>query len=109
MTMNGGVLHKAPLDVLDAHPERSMAYELYYWPSIQGRGEFVRLVLEEAGAPYVDVARQEGADGGGGRALLKLMKSEGPHLEPLAPPFLKSGDLVIAQTVNILGYLAPRH
>ena len=37
-----------------------MTYELYYWPGIQGRGEFVRLALEEAGAPYVDVARERG-------------------------------------------------
>jgi len=35
-----------------------MRYELYYWPTIQGRGEFVRLALEEAGADYVDVARK---------------------------------------------------
>ena len=35
-----------------------MRYELYYWPSIQGRGEFIRLTLEEAGADYVDVARK---------------------------------------------------
>jgi glutathione S-transferase len=30
-----------------------MTYELYYWPGIQGRGEFIRLALEEAGAPYL--------------------------------------------------------
>ena len=35
-----------------------MRYELYYWPQIQGRGEFVRLALEEADADYVDVARK---------------------------------------------------
>ncbi|HZT51365.1 MAG TPA: glutathione S-transferase [Stellaceae bacterium] len=81
-----------------------MAYELYYWPSIQGRGEFVRLALEEAAADYVDVAR--GKDGV--RALMRLMqgKEERP---PFAPPFLKSGRLLIAQTANILLYLGGRH
>ena len=39
-----------------------MLYELYYWPGIQGRGEFVRLALEDAGADYVDVARLNGGD-----------------------------------------------
>ncbi len=34
-----------------------MPYELFYWPGLQGRGEFVRLALEEAGADYVDVCR----------------------------------------------------
>jgi glutathione S-transferase len=82
-------------------------YELYYWPSIQGRGEFVRLALEEAGAEYVDVARLP-ASQGGVRAMQKLMKSGAASLEPFAPPFLKSGDLVIAQTANILFYLGPR-
>lgn len=81
------------------------AYELYYWPTIQGRGEFVRLALEQAGAPYVDVARNPK----GMAAMMKLLESGGNDLEPLAPPFLKSGDLVIAQTATILAYLGPRH
>jgi glutathione S-transferase len=81
-------------------------YQLYYWPSIQGRGEFVRLVLEEAGAPYVDVARQRR---GGLEAMMRMLRGEGAALRPFAPPFLKSGRLVIAQTANILAYLAPRH
>ena len=82
-----------------------MRYELYYWPSIQGRGEFVRLALEEAGAPYTDAARLPQ----GVPALMRFLqgKSEG-HL-PFAPPFLKAGKLVIAQTANILMWLAPRH
>jgi glutathione S-transferase len=84
-------------------------YQLYYWPGLQGRGEFVRLTLEDAGAPYVDVARLPAAEGGGIPALRKLMKSGAAPLEPFAPPFLKSGELVIAQTANILLYLAPRH
>jgi glutathione S-transferase len=80
-------------------------YDLYYWPSLQGRGEFVRLLLEDAGAPYVDVARGPG----GVPALLKKLGDKGHGLPPFAPPFLVSGALVIAQTANILQYLAPRH
>jgi glutathione S-transferase len=77
-------------------------YELYYWPTIQGRGEFVRLALEEAGVNYIDVARTRG----GMRTMMAMMAGQG--LAPFAPPFLKHGDLVIAQTANILAYLAPR-
>lgn len=83
-----------------------MTYELYYWPSIQGRGEFVRLSLEEAGAPYADVARQGSA--GMGR-MMRMLKGRGDAHPPFAPPFLKAGRLLIAQTANILQYLGPRH
>ena len=82
-----------------------MRYELYYQPSIQGRGEFVRLALEERGADYVDVAR----DANFGRpGIVKFL--EDPLLEhpPFAPPFLKAGRLLISQTANILQFLAPR-
>ena len=85
-----------------------MAYELFYWPGLQGRGEYVRLALEDAGAAYVDVARQSEAEGGGVPALMKLL--QGPELErpPYAPPFLRDGNLVISQTANILQYLGPK-
>jgi glutathione S-transferase len=83
-------------------------YKLYYWPSIPGRGEFVRLALEEAGAPYVDMARAPKSRGGGVAAMIKVMRSSGPF-EPFAPPFLRSGKLLIAQTANILLYLGARH
>jgi glutathione S-transferase len=83
-------------------------YKLYYWPSIAGRGEFVRLALEESGAPYLDVARLPRSRGGGIAAMMKALRSAGP-LEPFAPPFLQSGELVIGQTANILLYLGPRH
>jgi glutathione S-transferase len=82
-----------------------VGYELYYWPGIQGRGEFVRLALEYAGARYVDVARTRG----GMAAMTKLLEGAGSGLLPLAPPFLRSGELVIAQTAAILAYLGPRH
>ena len=84
-----------------------MTYQLHYWPTIQGRGEFVRLALEEAGAAYVDVARGAADDGGGERALMADL-AEGDH-PPFAPPFLVDGDLVIGQTANILLHLGPRH
>jgi glutathione S-transferase len=81
-----------------------MRYKLYYWPSIQGRGEFVRLALEDAGADYVDIVRQPK----GMAAMMRLMESRAIAQPPFAPPFLKAGKLVIAQTANILLYLAPR-
>lgn len=81
-----------------------MRYELYYWPSIQGRGEFVRLALEEAGVDYVDVARERGA-----AALMEVMGDAALERPPLAPPFLKAGSLVIGQTAAILQFLGERH
>jgi len=83
-----------------------MRYELYYWPSIQGRGEFVRLALEEAGAAYVDVARRPGKRGV--PAMMKVLDDKRSKRPPYAPPFLKAGKLVIAQTANILLYLGAR-
>ena len=82
-----------------------MRYELFYWPTIQGRGEFVRLALEEAGAPYVDVARRRGGEA----RMFRLMEDRRAKNPPFAPPFLKAGRLVIAQTANILLYLGDRH
>jgi glutathione S-transferase len=82
-----------------------MRYELYYWPSIQGRGEFVRLALEEAGAEYVDVARLPH----GTAAIAPFLEGKSADRAPFAPPFLKAGKLVIGQTANILLWLAPRH
>jgi glutathione S-transferase len=82
-----------------------MRYELYYWPQIQGRGEFVRLALEEAGADYVDVARRSG----GTDRMFALMESARLAHPPFAPPFLVAGKLTIAQTANILLYLGARH
>ena len=81
-----------------------MRYELYYWPSIQGRGEYVRLALEEAGADYADVARGER----GMAAMMRMMEQNG-GTPPFAPPFLKAGKRVIGQTANILFYLGSRH
>lgn len=80
-----------------------MRYQLYYWPGIQGRGEFVRLALEEAGADYVDVARESGYE-----EILRFLRDPDVGRPPYAPPFLKAGRLVIGQTANVLHYLGPR-
>jgi len=81
-----------------------MRYQLYYWPSIQGRGEFIRLALEDAGADYADMARRPR----GMASMMRCMESRSSERPPFAPPFLKAGKLVIAQTANILFYLGPR-
>jgi glutathione S-transferase len=77
-----------------------MKYELYYWPSIQGRGEFIRLALEDAGADYVDVARRPNG--------MKAMMVQLGRSPVFAPPFLRAGTVVLAQTALILHYLGPR-
>jgi glutathione S-transferase len=82
-----------------------MRYELYYWAEIQGRGEFVRLALEEAGADYVDVVRRKG----GMAKMERFLESARVEHPPFAPPFLKAGKLVIAQTANILLFLGQKH
>ncbi len=84
-----------------------MAYELHYWPTIPGRGEFVRLALEAAGAPYVDVARGDAAKGQGIAAMQRCLADATQAMPPFAPPFLKDGDVVVGQTAAILQYLAP--
>ena len=81
-----------------------MRYQLFYWPSIQGRGEFVRLALEDAGASYDDVARKSG----GMERMMAMMEGGRDKRPPFAPPFLKAGKLVIAQVAEILFWLGPR-
>src|SRR5881296_4522888 len=83
---------------------REHRVELYYWPTIQGRGEFVRLLLEEAGADYVDVARAKG----GMAAMMRFLEGDEPGALPFAAPFVKVGGAVVSQTAHILAYLAPR-
>ncbi|WP_151446169.1 glutathione S-transferase [Lacisediminimonas profundi] len=85
-----------------------MIYQLYYWPGIQGRGEYVRLALEDAGARYIDVARLPENDGGGVAAMERLMNGASVERPPFAPPFLKAGRQLIGQTANILLYLGGR-
>ena len=85
-----------------------MAYEFFYWPEIQGRGEFVRLALEDAGAAYIDVARGLESEGRGVPAMLALMRGEGTSHIPFAPPFLRDGDIIVSHTAAILLYLGGR-
>jgi glutathione S-transferase len=85
-----------------------MAYELYYHGRIQGRGEFVRLALEEAGAEYIDIARMPVAQGGGQDEVFAILDAKGGDRPPYAPPVLKDGNFIIAQTSNILLYLGGR-
>jgi glutathione S-transferase len=81
-----------------------MAYELYYWDGLQGRGEFIRLVLEAAGAEYLDIARLPK----GTEKMVRYLESRKiPHI-PFAPPFLKDGDVIVSHVANILLYLGPR-
>jgi glutathione S-transferase len=85
-----------------------MKYELYYWPHIPGRGEFVRLALEEGGADYVDVARKPEGEGGGRPPVQRMLEPAPDGRTPYAPPILKAGKLLISQTANILLYLGTR-
>jgi glutathione S-transferase len=85
--------------------ESSVDYELFYWPGIPGRGEFIRLALEDSGARYLDVAR--GPEGV--KAIMRMLRGEGfEGAPPFAPPVLKHGALVLAQVANILHYLGPK-
>lgn len=86
-----------------------MTYELYYWPGIQGRGEFVRLALEEAGVEYVNVAQDPGGENVAVHKLQRVLNDANAPCPPFAPPVLKVGDLLISQTANILLYLGQRH
>src|SRR5688500_20316586 len=83
-------------------------YELFYWPSIQGRGEFIRLALETAGAAYVDVARLPESQGGGARAMMPFMIGGARGLAACAPPILKGGDHALPHTVTLPQSPAPR-
>lgn len=85
-----------------------MRYELYYWPHIQGRGEYVRLTLEEGEADYIDVARLPEAEGGGRPAVARVLQDAANKHPPYALPLLKAGKTVISHTANILQYLGPR-
>jgi glutathione S-transferase len=83
-------------------------YQLFYWPGIQGRGEFVRLAFEAAGVPYDDVGRLPARRGGGAAAVARLLEEEGPWLTPFGPPVLRHRDVLVAHTAAILEYLGPR-
>lgn len=84
-------------------------YRLYYWPGLPGRGEFVRLVLEQAAVRYDDVARRPASEGGGVEAIMAMLGGAGGGLRPLAPPILVDGDRCLAQTASICAYLGANH
>ena len=84
--------------------KRAARVELFYWPTIQGRGEFVRLLLEEAGARYVDLARERG----GMSAMTRILDGKEAGALPYAPPFVRVGRVIVSQTANILAFLAAR-
>ncbi|HEX5340676.1 MAG TPA: glutathione S-transferase family protein [Gammaproteobacteria bacterium] len=86
-----------------------MSYELYYWPGIQGRGEFVRLALEAAGAEYTDIAKHPDGEETAVRELMRMLGDTETSYPGFAPPILKAGELLISQTANILLYLGARH
>ena len=86
----------------------TMPYEFYYWPMIQGRGEVVRLALEEAGANYIDVARSDKKNADNREAILAILQDDNLEKPPFAPPFLSDNGLIISQAAAILQYLAPR-
>src|SRR5260370_27441543 len=94
----------SPCMSASAEGAATMRYELYYWPTIQGRGEFVRLALEEAGADYVDVARRSGKRGVA--AMMKFIEAGRSARPPFAPPFLKAGKLLLRPTAHLLLYPA---
>ncbi|MBB3997690.1 glutathione S-transferase [Aureimonas pseudogalii] len=83
-------------------------YDLYYWPTIPGRGEFARLVLEAGGADYRDMARLPESEGGGVAAMLAIVEGRGSHRIPFAPPFLVHGEIVISQAAEIAAYCGER-
>lgn len=89
-------------------PSQTETYELYYWPFLQGRGEFIRLILEDTGTTYIDVARKPETEGGGAAAVIAFRTGEREGHPIFAPPILKLGDLIIAQTPNICRFLGER-
>lgn len=86
----------------------SQPYRLFYWPFIPGRGEFIRLMLEEVGAPYVDVARLSEPEGGIS-SIMPFIRGEVDGIPPLAPPILQHGDLIICQVANVCWHLGQEH
>lgn len=87
----------------------SEPYRLFYWPFLPGRGEFIRLLLEDVGAAYVDVARLPEADGGGIASIMPLIRGEVDGIPPLAPPILQVGDQYICQVANVCQFLGQQH
>ncbi|MEA2696570.1 MAG: glutathione S-transferase [Myxococcales bacterium] len=90
------------------NPSPNAPYELFYWSGIQGRGEFIRLAFEATGTDYVDVGRMPAAKGAGDKAVAAILRDQPGQALPFAPPVLRHGPLLIAQSAQILQYLGPR-
>nr|ACM44934.1 sigma-class glutathione S-transferase [Laternula elliptica] len=73
---------------------------LYYWPGFKGRAEFVRLVFEEAGIPYLE-SNQGVAD--------SIIKGEIGGYPVMMPPVVAKGDFRLGQTQMICQYLAGKY
>lgn len=85
------------------------SYELIYWPSIPGRGEFIRLALEEAGVEYTDKAVTSADEAVKDVQAQTTGTGDANNPPTFAPPVLRHDDLYISQTPNILQYIATRH
>jgi glutathione S-transferase len=106
-----GCVHRTCWNVWLTEIVRSgvVRYELYYWPGIPGRGEFVRLALEAAGAEYLDVAKHPDGEEAAVRELMRMLGDAETQYPAFAPPILKTGALLISQTANILMYIGAQH
>ncbi|KAH7124233.1 glutathione transferase [Dactylonectria macrodidyma] len=87
---------------------KDVPYDLIYWPTVPGRGEAVRLMLEEAGASYTDTAVEENCIELVMAQTSKTNTGDASNPPPFAPPILKHGNLLIHQLPNILQYLSTR-
>jgi len=79
-----------------------MAYRLFYW-ALRGRGEQIRLLLNELGEAYEDIHVSKA-----GR--FKAMRDEGPGtLSFGSVPMLQDGDFTLVQGPAIMNYLGRKH
>ncbi|WP_085318314.1 glutathione S-transferase [Derxia lacustris] len=86
-----------------------MALELFYWPGVQGRGEFVRLALEEAGVEYIEMGAGNETQGRGVPSITHWLDGAEVERPPFAPPFLRVGDRVIGQSALILMWIGEHY
>jgi len=87
--------------------DKEVPWELYYWASIKdgknrmiGRGEFVRLLFEAAGVPFVDHGVQDPSS-----VAAFVFGGNKDGFPVFAPPIIKKGDFVLFSTPTIMRYL----
>ena len=85
-----------------AEPKWTLIY-WYFTPGV-GRGEFVRLMFEEAGVPYDDPCRKTKNSA----AAMKFLKGEEEGYPVQFPPIIKKGDFTLSQTPAIMAYLGKK-